>query len=121
MRPGERVEVARHPRAKSNGTGAGHRFSPRASLKDVVNAGRRLPKRLRRDLEQHPEAVLATVGGASFVAGAVLGSRIGRALLAAAIPMGIQHLLETELGPRLKARLEGWLREVTDSIMDDAK
>jgi hypothetical protein len=119
MRQSERVESAATPRtrhAKSNGTHTnGHRTQAKSSLKDVVKLGRGLPRKLRRDMEAHPEALLATVGGASFLAGAILGSRIGRAILTAVIPFGLQHLVESELGPRLWIYVEGLLNRADNS------
>jgi hypothetical protein len=58
-------------------------------------------------MRERPELVLATVSGASFLAGALLGSRLGRAVLAALVPIAIQHAVEAELGPRLRAYMSG--------------
>ncbi len=73
--------------------------------------GRGLGSRVQRDMETHPEALLVAVGGASFVAGAVLGSRLGRILLSAAIPLGLQHLVESEVGPRLRSYVRELLHD----------
>jgi hypothetical protein len=70
-------------------------------LSDVVRAGRSLPRKVKREMALRPEVLLATVGGASFLAGAVLGSRLGRALLAAAIPIGLERLISSEIAPKL--------------------
>jgi hypothetical protein len=107
MRHGEPAEASVRGR-KPNGhhQDPGHRFAGKTSMKNALKLGRGLPRRLMRDIEAHPEATLATIGGASFVAGMVLGSRIGRAILAAMIPSGIQYLFASELGPRLVAYVE---------------
>jgi hypothetical protein len=70
-------------------------------LSDVVRAGRSLPRKVKREMTLRPEVLLATVGGVSFLAGAVLGSRLGRALLAAAIPIGLERLVSSEIAPKL--------------------
>jgi hypothetical protein len=70
-------------------------------LSDVVRAGRSLPRKVKREMALRPEVLLATVGGVSFLAGAVLGSRLGRALLAAAIPIGLERLVSSEIAPKL--------------------
>jgi hypothetical protein len=62
-------------------------------------------------METHPEALLVAVGGASFVAGALLGSRLGRILLSAAIPLGLQHLVESEVGPRIRSYVKDLLHD----------
>jgi hypothetical protein len=105
----------RHPKnhgSRSNGRANGSGKSP---IKDFVTMGRGLPRRLHRDFEKHPEASLAVVGGASFLAGVILGSRLGRAVLSAAIPFGLQYLLESEHGPRLRAYAEDLLGKVSDA------
>lgn len=68
---------------------------------------RNLPRRVQHEMGERPALVLATVSGASFLAGALLGSRLGRAVLAALVPIGIQYAIETELGPRLRAYVSG--------------
>jgi hypothetical protein len=83
------------------------------SLNDVFLMGRRLPRKVRRDLQAHPQATLAILGGASFLAGAIFGSRLGRTLLSVAIPFGVQRLLETEVGPRLRTYVDEWLHALS--------
>jgi hypothetical protein len=97
---------ARH--AKSNGS-ASHGpkgTHGKSSIQEIVKMGRGFGSRVQRDMETHPEVLLVAVGGASFLAGAVLGSKIGRIILSAAIPLGIQHLVESELGPRLRTYVQ---------------
>src|SRR5580658_1333589 len=102
MRQSERVTGAPRIRhVNSNGSRVHANGHAKTSIKQVVKLARGLPRRLRRDMETHPEAVLATVGGASFLVGAIFGSRLGRVVLASAIPLGLQYLIESEVGPRL--------------------
>jgi hypothetical protein len=109
MRPSEKVGVTprtRHSRANGspmNGHRTGH---AKASVQEIVKLGRSVSRRIQRDMGTHPEALLVAVGGASFLAGAILGSRLGRIILSAAIPFGLQHLVETELGPRLRTYVQ---------------
>jgi hypothetical protein len=84
-------------------------------LKEVVRMGRGVPRRFKRDFDEHPETVLATVGGASFVLGMVFGSRIGRAVLSALVPFGVQYVIESELGPRVLSYLQELMGQPGDS------
>jgi hypothetical protein len=70
-------------------------------LEDLDRLLGQLPQRVRREVATHPGTVLASVAGVAFLGGAVLGSRLGRAILAAAIPAVIERVIATELGPRL--------------------
>jgi hypothetical protein len=70
-----------------------------------------LSRRIRREVAERPEIALATVSGASFLAGAFLGSRLGRAAVALLVPMGIRHFVETDLAPRAWAYLTTLLDE----------
>jgi hypothetical protein len=83
----------------ANGHGA------KAISSEVLRLGRDLPRTIRRELDVRPGVVLAAVAGGSFVVGAVLGSRIGRIALAALLPVGVQYLLRTQLGPALWERV----------------
>jgi hypothetical protein len=103
---------AKPRRAKSNGAKSnGHDLGKsNASIQEIVKLGRDLSERVQRDMETHPEALLVAVGSASFVAGAVLGSRLGRFVLSVAIPLGIQHLVASEVSPRIRTYVEELLR-----------
>lgn len=110
MRQGEEAEAVQRSRRATNGAPKPHRRAAAGhSLGEVIKFGRGLPRKLQREMEADPSAVLATVGCASFIAGTILGSRLGRALLAAALPLGIQRLVGSELGPRMWAYVEGLL------------
>lgn len=115
MRSSEKVEgTPRARNGKSNGASShGHgRRHAKASIQGVMKMGRGLSHRLQHDLETHPEALLVAVGGASFLAGAILGSRLGRLILSAAIPFGVQSLVESEVAPRLRSYVQDLLRHV---------
>jgi hypothetical protein len=56
---------------------------------------------LRHALKTEPGTVLVVVGIASFLGGVLSGSRLARALLAAAVPFGLEHLVHSELGTKL--------------------
>jgi hypothetical protein len=87
-------------------TRRGKSHAPRANgqtneFSEFVRLGRALPRKVRKEMSIRPEVVLVAVGGGAFLAGAILGSRLGRALLSAAIPIGLERLVTAELGPRL--------------------
>jgi len=73
------------------------------SVEDVVRIARTTRRRIERELNDRPAVVLAAVAGASFVAGAAVGSRVGRILLSALIPFGLQQLLVSGVAPRIAA------------------
>jgi hypothetical protein len=98
--PSESAPNAARPRRARSSTrnhdnGAWNGFS------DVVRMGRSLPQKVKKEMAIRPEMLLVTVGGVSFLAGAVLGTRLGRALLAAAIPIGLERLVSSEVAPKL--------------------
>jgi hypothetical protein len=81
---------------------------------EMLRIGRDLPRTIRREMDERPAIVLATVAGTSFVAGAVLGSRIGRVLLATLIPIGAQYLMRTRLGPSMWQRIVEMIEDATN-------
>jgi hypothetical protein len=64
------------------------------------------------ELDEHPAAVLATVAGAAFVVGAVVGSRLGRALVVALAPVGLRYAMNSGLADGARE----WLADVVDSV-----
>jgi hypothetical protein len=72
---------------------------------------RRAQRKVQRELQERPEVVLAVVAGASFVAGAAIGSRVGRLLLSALVPLGVQHVVATRLAPRIAAYVEQMIHD----------
>jgi hypothetical protein len=104
--------------ANRMGTSKAHRSRSRASLagsavpqslEDARRMARGVQRKLRREMQDRPELVLAAVAGASFVAGAAVGSKVGRILLSALVPFGLQHLLTTQAVPRVAAYVAEWL------------
>ena len=94
--PGER-------RAKTNGArGKAHEGRRREpSIHQVFELAGRLPRRLQHALKTEPVVVVVVVGIASFLGGVLSGSRLARALLAAAVPFGLEHLVHSEFGTKL--------------------
>jgi hypothetical protein len=76
-------------------------------LANILRRGWDLPRNLQAQVKANPAATLAGVAGASFVLGALLGSKLGRLAIAAAIPFGIQRLLN-----------EGALKEIGRSARE---
>jgi hypothetical protein len=87
--------------------------SKKPSIQEVLALFSDLPSRLHRAVETDPAAVLAVVGGASFLAGMVLGTRVGRAVLAAAIPIGLQQLVATKIAPWIRTYVDDRTRAAT--------
>jgi hypothetical protein len=107
-----RGRVSKSDAASSHRQKSSHESShEKSSILEIAKMGGRLPRTLKRNMETHPEAVLATVGGASFLAGVIFGSRVCRAVLSAAIPFGLQYLVESEFGPRLLSYVEGLVQD----------
>ncbi len=96
---------------KANGHHRGHPSSVLGDVEDFARKGRALPRKVRRALTAQPEMMFALVGGTFFLAGAVFGSRLGRALLHAALPIAIERLLTGDVGPRLLAYAKDALNE----------
>jgi hypothetical protein len=123
----ERVQGAStRRRAKRNGTRRARpaKTSARFSLREVIRRGRGLPQKLRLAVETHPEVALIAVGGVSFLAGVLLDSRLGRAVLSVTIPFGLQRLVESEIAPRIWSSALDAIRRATDeesvALGDDA-
>ena len=98
---GHNGQTSRHAAASpKNATGRAH---PRASgAGDLIGrVGRELPRRIEAQMRSNPVAVIATVGAFAFTLGAVLGSRLGRVALAAALPLTIQRIFEGAFGEKL--------------------
>lgn len=66
-------------------------------------------------LQSHPSAALATVGVLSFALGAVVGSRIGRLVMMAAIPALVGRILQGEVGDRIGRYAESLFRAPHES------
>jgi hypothetical protein len=83
----------------------------KGSIEELIRMGRRLPDKLQRAMKTSPGTVLIAESSASFLAGVVLQSRLGRAALGLAIPFGLERLIESDLAPRLWRSVEDLLRE----------
>ncbi len=85
----------------------------RAQLNRLREVGRNLGGQLDDQVRKRPYAVLGAVAGVGFVAGSVLGSRLGQMLLAAGVGYLAKRVLGGELGlERLQAGLERLTGEV---------
>lgn len=107
--PRARRAAAHHPQQQT---------SPEQSLGDVVRrvkrARRELMNRMQAEMRTRPEMTLATVGGVSFIAGALLGNRLGRAIMYAVVPYAISRVVKGQLGPKLQE----YIQELISSLGD---
>jgi len=108
-------DPGRPPRARRRSRGSiddnprgAHGVSPAA----IARAARKVPRTVLHELDEHPTAVLATVAGASFVAGAVVGSRLGRALLVALAPVGLRYAMSSGVADGARE----WLEDVVGRV-----
>jgi hypothetical protein len=62
-----------------------------------------LPKRVKARFEANPVSSVAAVAAGSFVLGTLLGSRLVRLALAAAIPLAVERLFQGAVGEKLVA------------------
>lgn len=76
-------------------------------LQALARAARQLPQRLVREVDEHPVGVLTGVAGGAFVAGAVVGSRLGRAVLVGLTPAFVSYAVRGPIGQRAR----GWLAD----------
>jgi hypothetical protein len=82
----------------------------RASQPGIVGFVRDLPKTLGVQLRAHPSETAAAIGAVSFALGAVLGSRVGRLILAVAIPLALKSAFEGEAVHELGRYARGLIR-----------
>jgi hypothetical protein len=78
---------------------------------------RALPRRIEAQMKSNPATLMAAVGVGSFVLGALLGSRLGRVALGAAIPYAIGRIFEGALGQKIA----DYAREMTEEPGREAK
>jgi hypothetical protein len=83
-----------------------------AKLEQVINLARDLPHTLQTELRSNPMRVIATVGAGAFVMGALLGSRMGRLAIAAALPHVVERVFQGALGDKIRSLAE----EVTENM-----
>ncbi len=95
---------------RRDGGSAGHRAIEMDRLRDV---GRNLSEQIDEQVHKRPYVALGAAAGIGFVAGSILGSRLGQVLLAAGVGYAAKQLLGGEFGlDRLKAGLEELTGEV---------
>jgi hypothetical protein len=98
-----------------------HRVDKRSlDLHQLIATGRDLPRQIVARLQANPAAAFATVGVGSFLLGALLSSRLGRLVLAAAVPYAITRVFESELGQEIGKYAEGLIADVGGEIEEIA-
>ncbi len=80
------------------------------SGKTVSRMAKNVKRELKKQMEERPFTTMAVASGVTFALGAVVGTRIGRLVVAAAVPMLIKRALEGTL----MSDAERWLRPLTD-------
>jgi hypothetical protein len=93
------------PHEQHNGARTPHRTRTRSFAK-ISRLSRELPRRIERELKTNPTALVGAVAGASFLLGALVGSKIGRLAIAAAIPYAVKHLFEGDVGNYVRGLLK---------------
>jgi hypothetical protein len=68
-----------------------------------VGFTRRLPREVQSAMKTHPAATLAAVAAGSFALGALIGSPLGRLVMAAAVPVLVRRAIEGDLRHGLSA------------------
>jgi hypothetical protein len=86
------------------------RAASEPALDRLAALGRDLPRWLQAQLKSNPLAVVATFGAGTFVLGALLGSKLGRVTLAAAIPYAVERVFEGAMGETLRDYVGGLVR-----------
>jgi hypothetical protein len=81
------------------------------SVEDVTRMARTVQRKVRREFQERPQVVIAAVAGASFLAGAAMGSKMGRILLSTFLPLALQQLLTTKVGPRVASYMAEWMAD----------
>jgi hypothetical protein len=71
-------------------------------------------------MRSHPPETVAAVGAVSFALGAVVGSKLGRLVLAVAIPLAIKSAFEGEVARELGKYAQGFIRNVQSPRHTDA-
>jgi hypothetical protein len=90
------------------------------SKEGLLRVVRALPRTIGSQLRTHPPETLAAIGAVSFALGAVVGSRLGRLLLAVAIPIAVKSAFEGEVVHKLERYAQGFIRNVQSPGPSDA-
>jgi ElaB/YqjD/DUF883 family membrane-anchored ribosome-binding protein len=97
---------------KSTRRSAHPRERAKTEMTRLRAAGRNLGAQLEQHVQKRPYVVMGAAVGLGFVAGSILGSRLGQVLLAAGIGYAAKTFLEGEIGmDRIQERLERLGRE----------
>jgi hypothetical protein len=98
---------AQERRARGERTGAHGEHLRALEMERLRAVGRNLGAQLGEQVQKRPYVVIGAAAGLGFVAGSLLGSRLGQMLLAAGIGYVVKNLAEGELGvERIQERLE---------------
>jgi hypothetical protein len=92
----------------------------RVSRPGVVGFVRELPKTLGVQLRAHPPQTALAIGAVSFALGAVLGSRLGRLMLAVAVPLALKSAFEGEAARELGKYARGLILGAQSPRQTDA-
>src|SRR5580700_9039561 len=100
---------ASSPRRAEHGrrteTPASHR--PRIDMERLREVGKNLGGQVDDQVQKRPYIVIGAAAGAGFIAGSILGSRLGQILLATGVGYAAKQLLGSDFGlERLQAGLE---------------
>jgi|SRR5580698_5999627 hypothetical protein len=90
------------------------------SKEGLLRVVRSLPRTIGVQLRTHPPETVAAIGVVSFALGAVVGSRLGRLLLAVAIPIAVKSALEGEVVHTLEKYAQGFIRSIESPGRSDA-
>jgi hypothetical protein len=95
-----------HNGARTTNHGHASKTDPRRSrglrsqqrLSQLIAFGRNLPNQIQAQYKTNPTLAVATIGGVAFALGALVGSKLGRLALAAAVPYAIKRVFEGDVG-----------------------
>ncbi len=96
------------------------RSQPERSKEALVRVVRNLPKTIGVQLRTHPPETVAAIGALSFALGAIVGSRLGRLLLAVTIPIAVKSAFEGEVVHKLEKYAQGFVRNMQSPGPSDA-
>jgi ElaB/YqjD/DUF883 family membrane-anchored ribosome-binding protein len=86
-------------------TAASHK--PRIDVERLREVGKNLGGQIDDQVQKRPYVVIGAAAGVGFIAGSILGSRLGQMLLATGVGYAAKHLLGADFGlDRLQAGLE---------------
>jgi hypothetical protein len=95
---------------KGRSRAGGPQGQAHATNQSIVRFVRGLPRAIGVQMRTHPPETVAAVGAVSFALGAVVGSKLGRLMLAVAIPLAIKSAFEGEVARELGKYAQGFIR-----------